>query len=58
MEAKYAKMETENKKYKSKLEQIEQEQILEYQKLLEEAFEKINELNKELIDTRERMGRT
>ncbi|MCQ2819903.1 MAG: hypothetical protein MJ252_21775 [archaeon] len=56
LESKYSKMENENKKYKSKLQKIEQEQILEYQNLLEESFSKITELNDELNSLRERNG--
>lgn len=47
-EDKINKLETENKNYKASLNKIENTQIKEYQKLLEESFAKIQELNNQL----------
>ena len=53
-ELKILKLEQENNEYKDNIQKIEQTQIVEYQKLLDESFAKINELNKELYDTKEK----
>ena len=44
----------ENNEYKNKLEKIEKTQIVEYQKLLDDSFAKIAQLNKELIDFKDK----
>lgn len=54
-ESKISKLEAENNEFKTNLEKIETTQIVEYQKLLDESFDKINELNKELCDSKERV---
>ena len=53
-ELKILKLEQENNEYKENIQKIEQTQIIEYQKLLDESFAKINELNKELFDSKEK----
>ena len=54
-ESKISQLEAENSEFKSNLEKIENTQIVEYQKLLDESFDKINDLNKELFDAKERV---
>lgn len=54
-ETKISKLEAENNEFKSNLEKIEQTQIVEYQKLLDESFDKIKELNKELFDSKDKV---
>ena len=54
-ETKISQLEAENNEFKSNLEKIENTQIVEYQKLLDESFDKINDLNKELFDAKERV---
>ena len=44
----------ENNKYKTNLENIEKIQIAEYQKLLDDSFEKIAKLNEEIITSRKK----
>ena len=44
----------ENNDYKNNLEKIEKTQIVEYQKLLDDSFAKIAQLNKELNDTKDK----
>ena len=44
----------ENNQYKNNLEQIEKSQIAEYQKLLDDSFSKIAQLNKELIESKDK----
>ena len=44
----------ENNGYKNNLEKIEKTQIVEYQKLLDDSFAKIAQLNKELNDTKDK----
>ena len=44
----------ENNDYKNNLEKIEKTQIVEYQKLLDDSFAKISQLNKELIDFKDK----
>ena len=44
----------ENNEYKNNLEKIEKTQIVEYQKLLDDSFAKIAQLNKELIDFKDK----
>ena len=44
----------ENNDYKNNLEKIEKTQIVEYQKLLDESFAKIAQLNKELNDSKDK----
>ena len=44
----------ENNEYKNNLEKIEKTQIAEYQKLLDDSFAKIAQLNKELIDFKDK----
>ena len=44
----------ENNQYKTNLEKIEKTQIVEYQKLLDDSFAKISQLNKELNDSRDK----
>ena len=48
-------MQKENNEYKNNIKKIEQVQILEYQKLLDESFDKINELNKQLFDSKDKV---
>ena len=54
-EEKIAKLEQENQEHKMNLEKIQQTQIVEYQKLLDEAFEKIKTQNKDLSDYKEKV---
>ena len=51
-EEKINKLTEENNNYKNNVENIEKTQIAEYQKLLDDSFAKILELNKELNDTK------
>jgi len=44
----------ENNDYKNNIEKIEKTQIVEYQKLLDDSFAKIAQLNKELIDSKDK----
>ena len=44
----------ENNDYKNNIEKIEKTQIVEYQKLLDDSFAKIAQLNKELIDAKDK----
>jgi hypothetical protein len=44
----------ENNQYKNNLEQIEKSQIAEYQKLLDDSISKIAQLNKELIESKDK----
>ena len=44
----------ENNTYKNNLENIEKTQIVEYQKLLDDSFSKIAQLNKEIIDYKDK----
>ena len=44
----------ENNEYKSNLEKIEKTQIAEYQKLLDDSFAKIAQLNKEINDSKDK----
>ncbi len=44
----------ENTQYKISIEKIEKTQIVEYQKLLDESFAKIAQLNKELNDSKDK----
>ena len=48
------KLISENNEYKNSLEKIEKTQIVEYQKLLDESFAKIAQLNKELNDSKDK----
>ena len=48
-------LQKENNEYKNNMKKIEQIQIIEYQKLLDESFEKINELNKQLFDSKDKV---
>ena len=48
------KLINENNEYKNSLEKIEKTQIVEYQKLLDESFAKIAQLNKELNDSKDK----
>ena len=48
------KLINENNEYKNNLEKIEKTQIVEYQKLLDESFAKIAQLNKELNDSKDK----
>ena len=48
-------LQKENNEYKNNIKKIEQVQILEYQKLLDESFDKINELNKQLFDSKDKV---
>ena len=49
---KIGKLMEENNKYKTNLENIEKIQIAEYQKLLDDSFDKIAKLNEEIINSR------
>ena len=53
-EEKINKLILENNEYKNNLEKIEKTQIVEYQKLLDESFAKIAQLNKELNDSKDK----
>ena len=53
-ENKIKKLIQENNEYRNNLEIIEKTQINEYQKLLDESFAKIAELNKEIIGTKDK----
>ena len=48
------KLMQENNEYKSNLEKIEKTQIAEYQKLLDDSFAKIAQLNKEINDSKDK----
>ena len=48
-------LQKENNEYKNNIKKIEQVQIIEYQKLLDESFDKINELNKQLFDSKDKV---
>ena len=48
-------LQKENNEYKNNMKKIEQIQIIEYQKLLDESFDKINELNKQLFDSKDKV---
>ena len=48
------KLQQENAQYKSDLEKIEKEQIPEYQKLLDDSFAKIAQLNKEITESKDK----
>ena len=50
--SKIDKLMEENSKYKTNLENIEKIQIPEYQKLLDDSFDKIAKLNEEIINSR------
>ena len=50
--SKIDKLMEENSKYKTNLENIEKIQIAEYQKLLDDSFDKIAKLNEEIINSR------
>lgn len=54
-EDKIAKLEKENFEYQTNLQLIKETQIVEYQKLLDESFNKIRELNKELYNSKEKI---
>ena len=54
-ENKIAKLEKENFEYQTNLQLIKETQIVEYQKLLDESFNKIRELNKELYNSKEKI---
>ena len=48
-------IEKENFEYQTNLQLIKETQIVEYQKLLDESFNKIRELNKELYNSKEKI---
>lgn len=54
-EEKITKLENVIDEYKANLQKIEETQIVEYQKLLEESFEKINDLNKDLTASQDKV---
>ena len=53
-EDKIEKLIQENNEYKDNYEKMENKEILEYQKLLDDSFDKIAQLNKEINDTKEK----
>ena len=53
-ENKISKLIQENEEYKINLENIQNIQIKEYQKLLDESFDKISQLNKEINDSKDK----
>ena len=53
-EEKINKLIEENKNYKDSVEYVEKNQIAEYQKLLDDSFAKIAELNKELMASKDK----
>ena len=55
-ENKVTQLEKENNEYKNSLQLIKETQIVEYQKLLDESFEKIRELNNELYESKEKIN--
>ena len=55
-ENKVTQLEKENNEYKNSLQLIKETQIVEYQKLLDESFDKIRELNNELYESKEKIN--
>ena len=55
-ENKVTQLEKENNEYKNSLQLIKETQIIEYQKLLDESFDKIRELNNELYESKEKIN--
>lgn len=55
-ENKVTQLEKENNEYKNSLQLIKETQIVEYQQLLDESFDKIKELNNELYHSKEKIN--
>ena len=55
-ETKVTQLEKENNEYKNSLQLIKETQIAEYQKLLDDSFDKIRELNTELYESKEKIS--